>query len=69
MHTPPTIGDIVTFEERVSDTINEPVIAILEQGIFTGWIRRSNLDTMHARLLLDSSLRGTIVYCETRFWP
>src|SRR2546423_15665388 len=68
MHTHPIVGDVVTFEERTSDTNHERAIAILVKGTFAGWIRGSNLAVMHARLLSDLVLKGIVMYCKKCFW-
>jgi hypothetical protein len=44
----PNISDIILFNDRNSDYINEQGIAITIEGIFVRWIRRSNIAILNA---------------------
>ena len=62
----PNISDIVSFQHCTSDCINEPGIAILIEGTFAGWIRRSDLPIINTRMVQDKGLTSKVVSFKLR---
>src|SRR5450755_1315016 len=67
-HIVPEIGDTVTFCHRRSDRTRQQGIAILVDGVFVGWIRRSNLQIVRVRIGGNVALSSVVVSRELRVW-
>lgn len=62
------MGDEVTFQHQVSDTVAQTGVKILKDGLFAGWIRKGQLTIISGLLVEQPALRGVVVGRRTHEW-
>ena len=65
----PKVGDPVSFEIRPSDTIARNGLAVLQNGLFLGWIKEGDSQIVQGAINEHGdAVRGLIVQVEDYQW-